>query len=51
MLVVRSPAAQVGCLEMEAEYEWIVQAALLEQSLRIVEFAREHGCVTIFDRH
>jgi Fic family protein len=44
---LRSLAEQVRRLEKKVERERIVLAALPELSLRIVEFAREHGRVTI----
>ena len=44
---LRSLAEQVARLEKKVEREKIVMAALPELSLRIVEFAREHGRVTI----
>ena len=40
-------AEQVRRLEKKVEHERIVLAALPDLSLRIVEFAREHGRVTI----
>jgi len=46
---LRSLAEQVARLEKKVEREKIVMAALPELSLRIVEFAREHGRVTIGD--
>jgi len=46
---LRSLAEQVRRLEQKVERERIVLAALPELSLRIVEFAREHGRVTIGD--
>jgi Fic family protein len=46
---LRSLAEQVRRLEKKVEREKIVLAALPELSLRIVEFAREHGRVTIGD--
>ena len=49
---VRDPrrgAEQVRQLEKKVEREKIVLAALPELSLQIVEFAREHGRVTIGD--
>ena len=44
---LRSLTGQVTRLEKKVEREKIVMAALPELSLRIVEFAREHGRVTI----
>ena len=44
---LRSLAEQVRRLEKKVEREKIVLAALPELSLQIVEFAREHGRVTI----
>jgi Fic family protein len=44
-----SLAEQVRRLEKKVEHEKIVLAALPELSLHIVEFAREHGRVTIGD--
>ena len=44
-----SLAEQVRRLEKKVEREKIVLAALPELSLHIVEFAREHGRVTIGD--
>jgi len=46
---LRSLAEQVARLEKKVAREKIVMAALPELSLRIVEFAREHGRVTIGD--
>jgi Fic family protein len=46
---LRSLAEQVRRLEKKVEREKIVLAALPELSLKIVEFAREHGRVTIGD--
>lgn len=46
---LRSLAEQVRRLEKKVEREKIVLAALPELSLRIVEFAREHGRVTMMD--
>jgi Fic family protein len=46
---LRSLAAQVRRLEKKVERERIVLSALPELSLQIVEFAREHGRVTIGD--
>lgn len=48
-LVLRSLAEQVRRLEKKVEREKIVLAALPELSLQIVEFAREHGRVTMMD--
>ena len=44
---LRSLAEQVRCLEKKVEREKIVLAAMPELQLQIVEFAREHGRVTI----
>ncbi len=44
---LRSLTEQVARLEKKVEREKIVMAALQELSLQIVEFAREHGRVTI----
>jgi predicted HTH transcriptional regulator len=44
---LRSLTEQVARLEKKVEREKIVMAALPELSLRIVEFAHEHGRVTI----
>lgn len=46
---LRSLAEQVRRLEKKVEREKIVLAALPELSLQIVEFAREHGRVTMKD--
>jgi Fic family protein len=46
---LRSLAEQVRRLEKKVEREKIVLAALPELSLQIVEFAREHGRVTMGD--
>lgn len=46
---LRSLAEQVRRLEKKVERERIVLSALPELSLQIVEFAREHGRVTIGD--
>ena len=46
---LRSLAEQVRRLEKKVEREKIVLAALPELSLKIVEFAREHGRVTMMD--
>jgi len=46
---LRSLAEQVRRLEKKVEREKIVLAALPELSLQVVEFAREHGRVTIGD--
>ena len=46
---LRSLAEQVRRLEKKVERENIVLAALPELSLQIVEFAREHGRITIGD--
>lgn len=47
LFFLRSLAEQVRRLEKKVERERIVLAALPELSLKIVEFAREHGRVTI----
>ena len=49
LFFLRSLAEQVRRLEKKVEREKIVLAALPALSLRIVEFAREHGRVTIGD--
>jgi Fic family protein len=49
MFFLQSLAEQVRRLEKKVEREKIVLAALPELSLQIVEFAREHGRVTIGD--
>ena len=46
---LRLLAEQVRRLEKKVEREKIVLAALPELSLQIVEFAREHGRVTMMD--
>ena len=46
---LRSLAEQVRRLQKKVERERIVLAAMPELQLRIVEFAREHGRVTIGD--
>lgn len=46
---LRALAEQVRRLEKKVEREKIVLAALPELSLQIVEFAREHGRVTMMD--
>jgi Fic family protein len=46
---LRALAEQVQRLEKKVERERIVLAALPELSLQIVEFAREHGRVTMMD--
>lgn len=46
---LRSLAEQVRRLDKKIEREKIVLAALPELSLQIVEFAREHGRVTMMD--
>lgn len=46
---LRTLAEQVRRLEKKVEREKIVLAALPELSLQIVEFAREHGRVTMMD--
>lgn len=47
MFFLRSLAEQVRRLEKKVEREKLVLAALPKLSLQIVEFAREHGRVTI----
>ena len=47
MFFLRSLAEQVRRLEKKVEREKIVLAAMPELQLQIVEFAREHGRVTI----
>jgi len=47
MFFLRSLAEQVRRLEKKVEREKLVLAALPELSLQIVEFAREHGRITI----
>jgi predicted HTH transcriptional regulator len=47
LFFLRSLAEQVRRLEKKVEREKIVLAALPELQLRIVEFAREHGRVTM----
>lgn len=49
LFFLRSLAEQVRRLSMKVEREKIVLAALPELSLQIVEFAREHGRVTMMD--
>lgn len=49
LFFLRSLAEQVRRLEKKVQRERIVLAALPELSLQIVEFAREHGRVTIGD--
>jgi Fic family protein len=49
MFFLRSLAEQVRRLEKKVEREKIVLATLPELSLQIVEFAREHGRVTMMD--
>lgn len=46
---LRSLAEQVRRLEKKVEREKIVLAAMPELSLRIIEFAREHGRITMAD--
>jgi Fic family protein len=46
---LRSLAEQVRRLEKKIEQEKLVLATMPELSLRIVEFAREHGRVTMMD--
>jgi len=46
---LRSLNEQVRCLEKKVEREKLVLATLPELSLRIAEFAREHGRVTMGD--
>jgi len=47
LFFLRSLAAQLGHLEKKIERERIVLANLPALSLRIIEFAREHGRITI----
>ena len=47
MFFLRSLAEQVRRLEKKVEREKIVLASLPELSLQIVEFAREHGRITM----
>jgi Fic family protein len=49
VIFLRSLAEQVRRLEKKVEREKIVLAALPALSLQIVEFAREHGRVTMMD--
>ena len=49
LFFLRSLAEQVRRLEQKVEREKIVLAALPALSLRIVEFAREHGRITMMD--
>lgn len=49
LFFLRALAEQVGRLNRKVEREKIVLAALPELSLQIVEFAREHGRVTMGD--
>lgn len=49
LFFLRSLAEQVKRLSRKLERERVVLAALPEMSLRIVEFAREHGRVTMAD--
>ncbi|MDH5799086.1 MAG: Fic family protein, partial [Paracoccaceae bacterium] len=49
LFFLRSLAEQVRRLEKKVEREKIVLAALPDLSLRITEFAREHGRVTMAD--
>ena len=49
MFFLRSLAEQIRRLEKKIERERLVLASLPELSLQIVEFAREHGRVTIGD--
>ena len=49
LFFLRSLAEQVRRLEKKVERERIVLAALPDLSLQIVEFAREHGRVTMMD--
>lgn len=46
---LRALAEQVRCLNRKVEREKIVLAALPELSLQIVEFARQHGRITMGD--
>lgn len=47
MFILRALAEQVRRLEKKVEREKIVLAALPALSLQIVEFAREHGRITM----
>ena len=49
MYFLRSLAEQVGRLSRKIEREKLVLAALPDLSLQVVEFAREHGRVTMAD--
>ena len=49
LFFLRSLAEQVRRLEKKVEREKIVLAALPELSLQIIEFAREHGRITMAD--
>ena len=49
MFFLRSLAEQVRRLEKKVEREKIVLAAMPELSLQIIEFAREHGRITMAD--
>lgn len=49
LFFLRSLAEQVRRLSRKIEHEKIVLAALPELSLKVVEFAREHGRVTMAD--
>ena len=46
---LRALAEQVRRLNRKVEREKLVLASLSELSLQIVEFAREHGCITMGD--
>jgi len=47
MFFLRALAEQVKRLEKKVEREKLVMAALPELSLKIIEFVREHGRITI----
>ncbi len=49
LFFLRSLAEQIRRLEKKVELERVVLAALPELSLQIVQFAREHGRVTMAD--
>lgn len=49
LFFLKSLVEQVGRLEKKVERERIVLAAMPELSMQIVEFAREHGRVTMAD--
>ncbi len=46
---IRITAEQVNRLNKKVEREKLVLATLPELSLQIVEFAHEHGCITMSD--